>query len=81
MEASAAEQSNQKSQTTSTGHGSDSNSNGGKSRADLYAGAVAQRVLHGPSQCRRGGPRRVAAANGKPPSRLSKMSGASAEAT
>ncbi|CAO2192492.1 unnamed protein product [Urochloa humidicola] len=80
MEASPADQSNQKSQTTSVGHGSDSNSNG-KSRADLYAGAVAQRVLHGPSQCRRSGPRRVAAANGKPPSRLSKMSGASAEAT
>jgi len=62
-------------------HGSDSD-NKGKSRADLYAGVVAQRVLYRPtSRCRGGGnPRRAAAGNGKPPSRLSKMSGA-AEAT
>jgi hypothetical protein len=63
-------------------HGSDSDNDKGKSRADLYAGVVAQRVLYRPtSRCRGGGnPRRAAAGNGKPPSRLSKMSGA-AEAT
>jgi hypothetical protein len=59
-------------------HGSDSNDC--TSRADLYAGAVAQRVLYGPASRCRGGSRRAATVNGKPPSRLSKMSGA-AEAT
>ncbi|OEL29366.1 hypothetical protein BAE44_0009615 [Dichanthelium oligosanthes] len=79
MEASAADQGYQKNQqTTYACHGSDGSN--GKSRADLYAGAVAQRVLYGPSRGRGGSPRRVAAANGKPPSRLSKVSGA-AEAT
>ncbi|CAL4976440.1 unnamed protein product [Urochloa decumbens] len=78
MEASAADQSNHKNQTTgNAGHGSDSN---GKSKANLYAGAVAQRVLHGPSRGRGGSPRRAASVNSKPPSRLSKMSGAT-EAT
>uniref|UniRef100_A0A0E0JI31 Uncharacterized protein n=1 Tax=Oryza punctata TaxID=4537 RepID=A0A0E0JI31_ORYPU len=56
---------------------------GGKSRVDLYAGAVAQRALYGPttSRCRGAArQRQQVAGNGvkdsKQPSRLSKMSGA-----
>ncbi|KAF0920713.1 hypothetical protein E2562_036414 [Oryza meyeriana var. granulata] len=58
------------------------NSGAGKSRVDLYAGAVAQRALYGPtSRCRGATRRQQVAGNGggkdsKPPSRLSKMSGA-----
>uniref|UniRef100_A0A0E0IT00 Uncharacterized protein n=1 Tax=Oryza nivara TaxID=4536 RepID=A0A0E0IT00_ORYNI len=56
---------------------------GGKSRVDLYAGAVAQRALYGPtttSRCRGAARQRQQAVAGgkdsKQPSRLSKMSGA-----
>lgn len=56
---------------------------GGKSRVDLYAGAVAQRALYGPtttSRCRGASRQRQQAVAGgkdsKQPSRLSKMSGA-----
>ncbi|CAD6231450.1 unnamed protein product [Miscanthus lutarioriparius] len=82
MESSCADHGQPKKETT--GASQDSNNKSGKSRADLYAGAVAQRVLYGTSRCRGGSPRKPAAVSvagsGKPPSRLSKMSG-SAEAT
>ncbi|KAL5221381.1 hypothetical protein ABZP36_026094 [Zizania latifolia] len=59
-------------------HGSDGGNS--KPRVDLYAGAVAQRALFGPSGRCRGAARKGAAGNGgkdsKQPSRLSKMSGA-----
>jgi len=80
MEASTADHGKQKvGDQTTAGVCHDSDSDNGKSRADLYAVAVAQRVLYRPtSRCRGSGgaPRRAAAANGKPPSRISKMSGA-----
>ncbi|KAG8045390.1 hypothetical protein GUJ93_ZPchr0008g13928 [Zizania palustris] len=61
-------------------HGSDGGAGNSKPRVDLYAGAVAQRALFGPSGRCRGAARKGAAGNGskdsKQPSRLSKMSGA-----
>lgn len=72
-----------KKETTGASHDGN-NKPAGKSRAGVYAGAVAQRVLYGPSRCRGGSPRKPVAVSvtgsGKPPSRLSKMSD-SAEAT
>jgi hypothetical protein len=86
MESSNADHGQPKKDTTGGASHDSNKKSAGKSRADLYAGAVAQRVLYGPSRCRGGGsPRKPAAVSatgsGKPPSRLSKMSGStSAEA-
>uniref|UniRef100_J3KZJ7 Uncharacterized protein n=1 Tax=Oryza brachyantha TaxID=4533 RepID=J3KZJ7_ORYBR len=87
MEASAADHGGHHHQTAAkkTGlQGSDGSGGGGKPRVDLYAGAVAQRALYGPtSRCRGAAAARrqqvMAGAGGKDskqPSRLSKMSGA-----
>uniref|UniRef100_A0A0D9V0J3 Uncharacterized protein n=1 Tax=Leersia perrieri TaxID=77586 RepID=A0A0D9V0J3_9ORYZ len=79
MEGSAADHGGYQQTTKKTSQGSDGDKS---SRVDLYAGAVAQRALYGPttSRCRGAARRQQQVAGGKAdskqPSRLSKMSGA-----